>query len=97
MVKIKGADINPEKVAPRCAAKYLKPVAKLSNIDLERIGDRKNNILLDLLRCQVKVEKSCKPRQRSYELCHASVMGTGNFEGRKDCGKELESLFQCAL
>jgi len=97
MVKIKGADINPDDIAPRCAVKFLKPVVKLSKIDLDLIGNRKNNILLDLLRCQVRAEKSCKLLHKRYESCHASVMGTGNFEGKKNCGAELEDLFQCAL
>jgi len=96
MVKIKGPTVNKDNVAPKCT-KYLQPVLKISKIDLNNIGDRKNNTLVDLLRCQVKATKTCTSQHKDYESCHSSVMGTGNHEGRKNCGKELQLLYQCAL
>ena len=98
-MKVKGSKVvaaNAESaIAPRCA-KYHTSVQKLKSIDLDAIGDRKNNVLLDLMRCQVKADKSkCQKESKLYENCHAGVMGIGNFEGRKNCGKELKVLYQC--
>lgn len=96
MVKVKGSTINADHVAPRCV-KYLKSVEKKS-IESDSIGDSKNNRLLGLIRCQVKANKSkCNNESKRYENCHAGVMGVGNFEGRKHCGQELETLYNCAL
>ena len=97
MVKVKGSTIDANSIAPRCA-KYLKSVQGKKSIDLEAIGDRRNNALLDLIRCQVKADKNmCNDESKRYENCHASVMGVGNFEGRKNCGKELEVLYKCTI
>lgn len=96
MVKIKGSTVNKDIIAPKCN-KYLQQVTKMSKIDLDNIGDRKNNALVELLRCQVKATKTCTAQQKNYESCHSSVMGTGNHEGRKNCGIELELLYKCAL
>ena len=77
-------------------AVYYASVQKLKSIEIDAIGDRKNNVLLDLLRCLVKADKSlCQTESKRYEQCHASVMGIGNFEGRKNCGHELEALYNC--
>ena len=97
-MKIKGSKVatnSDASIAPRCA-KYHTSVQKLKSIDLDAIGDRKNNVLLDLMRCQVKADKTqCQKESKLYENCHAGVMGIGNFEGRKNCGKELEVLYKC--
>ena len=97
-MKVKGSKVaatSESTIAPRCA-KYHTSVQKLKSIDLDAIGDRKNNVLLDLLRCLVKADKSsCQKESKLYEQCHASVMGIGNFEGRKNCGHELEALYNC--
>ena len=61
MVKIKGSTVNKDNIAPKCA-KYLQPVLKLSKIELDNIGDRKNNALVELLRCQAKAPKTCMSR-----------------------------------
>ena len=96
MAKVKGSKINADTIAPRCI-KYLKALEK-KTIDLENIGDRKNNAFLDLIRCQVRAKKSeCKSESKMYENCHASVMGVGAFEGRKNCGKELDDIYKCIL
>ena len=45
---------------------------------------------------QVKADKAaCQRESKLYENCHAGVMGIGNFEGRKNCGQELEVLYKC--
>lgn len=98
-MKVKGSRVaaanSASSIAPRCV-KYHTSVQKLKSIDLDAIGDRKNNVLLDLMRCQVKADKSkCQKESKLYETCHAGVMGIGNFEGRKNCGKELEVLYRC--
>ena len=97
-MKVKGprvAATSEERNVPRCA-KYYTSVQKLKSIELDAIGDRKNNVLLDLLRCLVKADKSsCQKESKLYEKCHASLMGIGNFERRKNCGHELEALYKC--
>ena len=96
-MKVKGSKVatNDDTIAPRCV-KYHNSVRKLKSIDLDAIGDRKNNVLLDLIRCQVKADKAaCQRESKLYENCHAGVMGIGNFEGRKNCGQELEVLYKC--
>ena len=93
-MKVKGPKVaatSEERNVPRCA-KYYTSVQKLKSIELDAIGDRKNNVLLDLLRCLVKADKSsCQKESKLYEKCHAS----GNFERRKNCGHELEALYKC--
>mmetsp|Transcript_5691 Transcript_5691/g.10797 ORF Transcript_5691/g.10797 Transcript_5691/m.10797 type:complete len:109 (-) Transcript_5691:142-468(-) len=97
MVKVKASRINADSIAPRCI-KYLKPVQNKKSIELDSIGDRRNNALLDLIRCQVKADKSkCRNESKRYESCHASVMGVGNYEGKKHCGGELEILYKCTM
>lgn len=39
--------------------------------------------------------KPCVKVEKAYNSCHAAIMGVGNFKGRKNCGEEMESLFQC--
>ena len=74
-MKVKGprvAATSEERNVPRCA-KYYTSVQKLKSIELDAIGDRKNNVLLDLLRCLVKADKSsCQKESKLYEKCHAS-------------------------
>eukprot|EP00536_Pseudo-nitzschia_multiseries_P006162 jgi/Psemu1/286277/fgenesh1_pg.128_\ len=82
--------------------KYLAPLARKKKIDLEAIGSRPNNQLLDLLRCRVaKIQtanaEDCRSLARAYASCHASVMGTGSFGGRKHCGAELSGYLDCVL
>jgi len=98
-MKLRGSKVaaksEEDRIAPRCA-KYAQSVQRLKSIDLDAIGDRKNNVLLDFLRCQVKADKTrCQKESKLYENCHAGVMGIGNFEGRKNCGEELEVLYRC--
>ena len=68
----KIAATSEERNVPRCA-KYYTSVQKLKSIELDAIGDRKNNVLLDLLRCLVKADKSsCQKESKLYEKCHAN-------------------------
>ena len=96
-MKVDGSSIHKSSnIAGKCE-KYLKPIKRKKKIDLQSIGNQQNNNLLDLLRCQCKAHKSCKDVEKFYSKCHSSVMGTGSFEGRKNCGEELEKLFACAM
>ena len=105
---IKGSSIGSsgenENIAPKCK-KLLKAVQK-KKIKLENIGDPTYNNFLELVRCQMKANKnnmlndgkiSCVTQSKQYEACHASIMGTGSFDGRKHCADELEALFRCVL
>ena len=96
MTKVKGSKINTDTIAPRCV-KYLKALEK-KTINLESIGSQNNNSFLDFIRCQVRAKKGeCKSENKTYENCHASVMGVGAFEGKKNCGQELQSIYDCIV
>jgi hypothetical protein len=83
--------------------KHLGIVRKKKKIDLEAIGSRSNNALLDFLKCQSGVRSKqsstnnnlCGAIEKSYASCHASVMGTGNYSGKKHCGDELKEWLEC--
>lgn len=84
---------------------------KKKPVDMDGIGTPGYNLLLDFLRCQAKhpnldgdraggsvaraPAKRCVKEEKKYSACHASVMGVGNFEGRRHCGEEMERLFLC--
>ena len=66
------------------------------------IGSPVYNVLLDLMKCQVKHpnqsvtrEKGCKKVEKDYSKCHSAIMGVGNYSGRKNCSDELIDLFKC--
>ena len=114
MTKITTSNLPQlSEISPQCV-KYYKPIAKKKKkaIDLNDIGAPRYNLLLDLMKCQVKHPnteantpsghgekatgpKSCTKLEKAYNSCHASIMGVGNFKGRKSCGQEIESLFTC--
>eukprot|EP00584_Thalassiosira_punctigera_P002952 CAMPEP_0172536216 /NCGR_PEP_ID=MMETSP1067-20121228/8017_1 /TAXON_ID=265564 ORGANISM="Thalassiosira punctigera, Strain Tpunct2005C2" /NCGR_SAMPLE_ID=MMETSP1067 /ASSEMBLY_ACC=CAM_ASM_000444 /LENGTH=120 /DNA_ID=CAMNT_0013321245 /DNA_START=100 /DNA_END=462 /DNA_ORIENTATION=- len=112
MTKIKSSDLpSSDRVSPACI-KYHKPLSKKKkkSVDMDAIGTPANNLLLDLMRCQVKHPninggsdgkrggsdaKECVKAEKIYSACHAAVMGVGNFKGRKHCGDEMEQLFLC--
>lgn len=106
-MKIEGSLIHNSKVLDEKCKKYLKLIKKKKIVDLEAIGSKPNNDVLDLLRCQNKqmVRKiknnidanDCSNIEKMYTKCHSSVMGTGNFEGRKNCGDELQSFLDCTI
>lgn len=109
MAKITAADLpDADAISPACA-KHLRPLAKKRKkpIDTSAIGTPAYNLLLDLLRCQAKHPnrsegsrsganaKECVKTEKMYSACHAAVMGVGNYQGRKNCGEEMERLFAC--
>ena len=120
MTKIITASNLPSlsEISPQCV-KFYKPLAKKKKkaIDLEDIGTPRYNLLLDLLKCQVKYPNNnndiastlnegkeeketkeaccCMKVEKAYSVCHAGIMGVGNYKGRKNCGTEMESLFMC--
>ena len=112
-MKISSSTLPPPDVISDACAKYYKPLSKKKKkpIDTEAIGTPTYNLLLDLLRCQVKHPnnaiakdnggaggsdaKKCVNVEKMYSACHAAVMGVGNYKGRKNCGDEMERLFSC--
>ncbi|MGK3743089.1 MAG: hypothetical protein ACI90V_009945 [Bacillariaceae sp.] len=113
-MKIEGSTIhkNSNATIDEKCDKYLKLIKRKKKIDLEAIGSKQNNILLDLLRCQSKQQMSttrmknnssndnnnnCNNVEKLYTKCHCSVMGTGNFNGRKNCSEELKCFLDCVI
>jgi hypothetical protein len=113
MTKITASNLPPpSEISPHCV-KYYKPLVKKKKkaIDLEEIGTPRYNLLLELMKCQVKHPnnnnnlgdsedtiidaKPCAKVEKAYNSCHAGIMGVGNYKGRKNCGNEIESLFSC--
>ena len=95
MTKVKQSlSIIPETVSPRCRD-MLKKVSSKKSVDLTKTGDSRTNLLLNFLQCQVKATKTCMKEEKSYSNCHKSVMGTGSYDGRRDCGCEMEKLYYC--
>ena len=111
MTKINTSNLPPiTEISPSCHKLYnsLPKRKKKAIIDTKAIGTPTYNILLDLLRCQVKhpngtvdvtsveeKKKECIKIEKTYSACHMAVMGVGNYKGIKNCGKEMEQLFQC--
>mmetsp|Transcript_31453 Transcript_31453/g.45885 ORF Transcript_31453/g.45885 Transcript_31453/m.45885 type:complete len:99 (+) Transcript_31453:37-333(+) len=96
MAKVKGSALQDSStIAPKCS-KFVQPLRKRT-VNTEQIGNRHYNVLLDFVRCQRKVNKTCSGEDKSYSLCHASVMGTGSYEGRKHCGEEFKEFFDCVM
>ena len=116
MTKITASDLpSSDSISPACA-KYYSPLSKKKKkqIDMDAIGTPSYNLLLDLMKCQVKhpnikknissgsdgsgsnaADKVCAKVEKNYSACHAGVMGVGNFKGRRNCGEEMEKLYQC--
>jgi hypothetical protein len=70
-----------------------------SKLDFSLTGSKENNALIALLKCDARALKDklphCGDAVKRYDKCHASVMGTGMFEGRKGCAAEAEDLLRC--
>lgn len=103
MVKVKASDLPlSTAVPPRCeklAQPFLGSKGK-KKIDLEAIGTPRYNLLLDLLRCQVRAAErkaACVAMEKKYSNCHGGIMGTGSYGGKKHCGEEMEDLLHCAF
>jgi hypothetical protein len=95
---MKGSEIPTLRIASKCQSEY-NSIKKKKDISLQTTGDQKTNLLLNLLRCQVKATtaKSCKEIEKEYTKCHQSFMGTGSYKGKKHCGDELQALYDCVL
>ena len=96
---IKGSDIPESLVVPKCQALLKSVQKKKKKIDLASTGDSKTNLLLDLLKCQVKKDKeiSCTDQLKEYNKCHSSFMGTGSYQGRQHCQEEMQTLYYCVF
>lgn len=82
-------------VAPKCS-KLIQPLRGKA-VDLHATGDRQTNALIKVLKCQTKETKKCGSELERYLRCHNSIMGSGVYEGKKNCGPELMALFMCAF
>ena len=40
---------------------------------------------------------TCRSVEKAYTSCHLSVMGTGNYNGHKQCGDPLQEWLDCCL
>ena len=40
---------------------------------------------------------TCRSVEKAYNNCHLSVMGTGNYNGHKQCGDPLQEWLDCCL
>mmetsp|Transcript_18181 Transcript_18181/g.27499 ORF Transcript_18181/g.27499 Transcript_18181/m.27499 type:complete len:112 (-) Transcript_18181:300-635(-) len=95
---VKGTKIPPLMVADKCHASYKSITKKKKEILFDTTGDRKTNMLLEFLRCQVKTNaKTCKDVEKEYTLCHRSFMGVGSYKGMKHCGERMAELYQCVI
>lgn len=94
-----GHDLRPTiealDIDPKCQ-KYVAAIGRKKRVDLDAIGTPANNNVVEFLKCQTRATKLCVDMNRAYEKCHSSVMGTGNYQGKKHCGEELEKLLDCA-
>jgi hypothetical protein len=97
-MKVDGEHIHKSSktVSPKCE-KFLSAITRKKKIDLDAVGSQANNNLLNFLHCQCRTQKICKDAEKSYSKCHSSVMGTGSYASKKNCGEELEKLFACAM
>ena len=53
------------------------------------------NQLVKMLSCQTKAAQVCKALMERYETCHSSVMGTGRYQDRQHCARELSAVLGC--
>ena len=44
-----------------------------------------------------KERDTCRSVEKAYNNCHLSVMGTGNYNGHKQCGDPLQEWLDCCL
>ena len=96
---INGSDFPSELVAEQCMSRfrYLSKKEKKSSmsIDMANTGDRKTNLMLAFLQCQMTATKSCNDFGTEYRRCHSSFMGVGSYNGKRNCGDEMMSLYNC--
>ena len=97
-----GSASGEQKCAKLAAALAKSLEAGGGKLDLSLTGSKENNALVSLLKCDAKALKKalhhpggCDDAVKRYDKCHASVMGTGMFEGRKGCAKEADDLRKC--
>ena len=77
-------------VDPKCE-KALKALRGKS-VDLTKTGHKEINALMKAVECQVKASGNGNKELAAYELCHKSVMGTGNYKGQPNCSEYLTKL-----
>ena len=96
-----ATDLPPLDTIATSCVKFYKPLIskkKKKSIITEDIGTPSYNMLLDLLKCQVKKKKlDCIKVEKSYSACHSSIMGVGNYNGKRNCSEEMERLYLCVV
>ena len=101
---VNGSDFPSELVAEQCMSRfrYLSKNQNNNNnkkssmsIDMANTGDRKTNLMLAFLQCQMTATKSCGDFGTEYKKCHNSFMGVGSYNGKRGCGDEMMSLYNC--
>jgi hypothetical protein len=95
MFEMISSEWLPSNVSKKCM-KFRKSLGDKS-VDISATGQRDNNELLKLLKCESKENKICLELEVAYTVCHGNVMGTGSYNGKKHCGEELAKLLQCVL
>jgi len=56
------------------------------------MGQRDNNILVQLLQCEAQHRDQCRVALDAYNVCHAAVLTGGASE---HCGEALRALHSC--
>ena len=93
MSAVRGDDLLPD---AKCE-KFCKAL-RGKTVELDLTGERLSNELLKLLKCQCKADgRQCGAELERYSRCHKSVMGSGAFEGKRNCGPEFLALFSRAM
>ncbi|KAL3804126.1 hypothetical protein HJC23_013645 [Cyclotella cryptica] len=70
-------------------------------LDFLRCPVKHPNIRLDTVDAKTdatseqRKKEECIKIEKIYSMCHAAVMGVGNFNGRRHCGEEMDRLFLC--
>ena len=92
--------------APPCSQLHNLVSALPPPLSLSSTGSKATNTILNLLKCEVKhgkracpqcgdVWKDCVVRQNEHDKCFKSIMGSGVYGVKKDCGEELERFVIC--
>eukprot|EP00529_Nitzschia_sp_RCC80_P033293 CAMPEP_0113444422 /NCGR_PEP_ID=MMETSP0014_2-20120614/2657_1 /TAXON_ID=2857 /ORGANISM="Nitzschia sp." /LENGTH=129 /DNA_ID=CAMNT_0000335431 /DNA_START=97 /DNA_END=486 /DNA_ORIENTATION=- /assembly_acc=CAM_ASM_000159 len=103
---INGSDFPPGLVAEKCMSRFRylsknnnnnkkKKSSSSMSFDMANTGDRKTNLMLAFLQCQMTATKSCEDFGTECRKCHNSFMGVGSYNGKRNCGDEMMSLYKC--
>jgi hypothetical protein len=91
---VEGSSL-PSTISPSCSK--LADALRGKTVDLSATGQRDNNKLDQLIRCEAKARAFCGELLAQYATCHGSVMSVGAYKGKNNCGEELARLKMCVL